>query len=90
MKTKDVGSSHSLHVKQPIAKAPPKTGFGAALAEKQAQLAQEQQAQQGAQREQEVLEQVAMQMSRSVLDAPKAANIESDKAESEEETSDGW
>lgn len=83
MKTKDVGVAQNMSVQRNPAKAAPKFSFGATLAAKQEQLAQQQQ-------EQEVLEEVAMQMSRSVLDGPKAMKLETEKADGEEENSDGW
>lgn len=81
MKTKETGGATPMRVQRSPVKAPPKTSFGAALQKKTEQLAQQEQ-------EKELLEQVGAQMSRSVVDMPDGANIETEKVE--DEGGEGW
>ena len=71
----------------PSVKSPPKTTFGAALAKKSAELAEQEQRRQ---EEKELLEEVGVQMSKSVLDMPDGANLEPEKTDDDEDRGEGW
>ena len=77
MKINETGPS-TLNVKRTSGAQEPKTSFGATLAKKTAALDKAQ--------EEEILEAVGTQMSRSVLDM-KPAELEKEK---DEDTNQGW